>query len=406
MHRSLVMRAAALALSAAWLVPSSAPAAPRSTLAPQGAVSAPAGTAIPFELVDNHVALPVSIDGKGPFRFVFDTGASNIIDADVARSLGLRTFGSGTSAGVGEAREPVQFARVDSLAVGGEVLHAQRFVVASIHDGFGASSGKPLDGLIGSEVLFRYVTTFDYEHARVVLYDRDAAPPASPAAHVVPLTFAGTQPRAPCTIAGIATSCVIDTGSRLSLSVLEPFIADHPAVVPPDATAVGADGFGIGGAARGRLGRTTLELGGFTVPDVVTDLSVQTRGAFAVRSHGGNIGAGVLKRFTVTFDYAHRTMTLEPNAHFADRDVYDRSGAFLIDRGGTVEVIDVRPGTPAADAGVVAGDAIATVDGTRAPGLSGVRERFLGPPGTPVVLGLTGRGGAPRTVTLVLRDYV
>jgi carboxyl-terminal processing protease len=80
----------------------------------------------------------------------------------------------------------------------------------------------------------------------------------------------------------------------------------------------------------------------------------------------------------------------------------------LLDRAGRKIVYDVRPGTPAQAAGIVAGDAIVTIDGKDASGesLDDVRRAFFAPAGTVVRLGLVAKDGAPRTATLILRDYV
>jgi hypothetical protein len=59
---------------------------------------------------------------------------------------------------------------------------------------------------------------------------------------------------------------------------------------------------------------------------VVVAIGMQSHGAFADRYTGGNIGGGVLKRFTVTFDYGRKLMILEPNADYAAAEPYDRSG--------------------------------------------------------------------------------
>jgi hypothetical protein len=364
-------------------------------------------TTIPFELVDNHVALPVTIDGKGPFRFLFDTGGQNIVDADVAKQLGLGATGGAAGSGVGAATEAIQFATVDALGVGGATLRKQTFAVAPVHAGFGMSSGKPVDGLIGFEVLARFVTTFDYGTNTVVLRTPDAAKPLTQG-KTIPFAFNGGHPMVDCAIGGYAGSCVLDTGSRIGLTVLTPFLAAHPSIVPSNVTAVGANGFGVGGAALGRLGRTTLQLAGYTIPDVITDLSSQTKGAFADPYYAGNVGAGVLKRFAVTFDYAHQTVAFVPDAGFATHDTYDRSGAFLITQGGKIIVADVRPGTPAATAGLVRGDVLATVDGhdSGTLGLAAVRDLLHGAPGTAVSLHVVAKDGTARDVSLTLRDYV
>jgi len=370
--------------------------------------SSASGTAvIPFELVDNHVALDVTLNGKGPFRFILDTGGSNVVDAGIAKQLGLGSSGNAAGSGVGAATEAVQFATVDALGVGDAVLRNQVFAVAPVHAGFGISSGKPVDGLIGFEVLARFLTTFDYGKHQVVLRaPSGAAPPI--AGTVIPFTFNGQHPMVDCTIASFPTSCVLDTGSRVSLSVLSPFLAAHPSIVPPGAAAAGANGFGIGGASVGRLGRTTLQLAGFTIPDIIADLSSQTKGAFADPFYGGNVGAGVLQRFAVTFDYAHQTVAFAPNAGFAAHETYDRSGTFLITQGGKIVVADVRPGTPAAQAGLARGDVITTVAGKNATalGLAAIRDQFRAAPGTTLALGITAKDGTPRTVTLTLADYV
>ncbi len=368
----------------------------------------PSGTTtIPFELVDNHVALPVTIDGKGPFRFLFDTGGQNIVDADVAKQLGLGAAGGAAGSGVGAATEAIQFATVDALGVGGATLRKQTFAVAPVHAGFGMSSGKPVDGLIGFEVLARFVTTFDYGTNTVVLRTPDAAKPVTQG-KTIPFAFNGGHPMVDCAIGGYAGSCVLDTGSRIGLTVLTPFLAAHPSIVPSNVTAVGANGFGVGGAALGRLGRTTLQLAGYTIPEVITDLSAQTKGAFADPYYAGNVGAGVLKRFEVTFDYAHQTVAFVPDAGFAAHDTYDRSGAFLVTQGGKIIVADVRPGTPAAAAGLMRGDVLAAVDGHDGGtlGLAAVRDLLRGAPGSAVSLHVVAKDGTARDVSLTLRDYV
>ena len=370
----------------------------------------PSGTtSIPFELVDNHVALDVTINGKGPYRFLFDTGGSNVLDSELAKQMGLGAAGVAAGGGVGAVTESIQFATVDALGVGGATLRKQVFAIAPVHAGFGMSSGKPVDGLIGFEVLARFITTFDYGNGRIVLRTpQAAAPAATPGERTIPFVFQGQHPEIPCTISGFASRCVVDTGSRVSLSVLSPFLAAHPSIVPPNATAVGANGFGFGGASLGRLGRTTLEIAGFTIPDLITDLSAQTKGAFADPFYGGNIGAGVWKRFALTLDYAHRTLTLAPNAQLASRETYDRSGAFLINQGGKIVVADVRPGTPAAAAGLARGDVVASVGGKDAAGLGlgAIRDTLRGAPGTAVALVVAGKDGASRTVTVTLGDYI
>ncbi len=365
-------------------------------------------TTVPVSLAENHVYLNVMLDGKGPYRFIFDTGGQNLIDPAVAQEIGAFGTGSAQGSGVGSQTEGFSFAKVSALQVGDALLKDQLFAVAPTRQGFGMSAGSRVDGLIGWEVLARYVTTFDYAGKTVTLaLPGTAQPPAG--GHVVPFVLYGTQPQIACTIDAIPAECTIDTGARDTIGFVTPFIASHPSIVPAKLTAVGVDGFGFGGAALGRLGRVSdVGIDGLHLPDLVADYSVQTAGAFAAPFVAANIGGGLLRRFTVTFDYGNETMTLVPNADFAERDAYERAGLFLINRAGAIAVVDSRPGTPAAEAGVVKGDVITAVNGvsTATMTLGEIRAVFMQPAGTTVKLELAGKDGAKRSVAFVLRDFV
>jgi predicted metalloprotease with PDZ domain len=188
-----------------------------------------------------------------------------------------------------------------------------------------------------------------------------------------------------------------------------PFTTSHPQIVPATLTAPGINGFGVGGPAIGRLGRVaSVGIGDFTLTDLVADYSAQTQGAFAAPFVAANIGGNLLRRFTITFDYRNGTMALVPNATLHEPDVYERSGLFLIRHGGSTVVADARPGTPAASAGIVKGDVVASIDGSPAGGMSlgQIRDVFYQPAGTVVTLQITGKDAAQRTVKLTLGDYI
>jgi hypothetical protein len=365
-------------------------------------------TTIPFVLTENHVQLDVMLNGKGPYHFIFDTGGSNVIDPAVAKEIGAFGKGSAQGSGVGSQTESFSFADVAKLQVGDAVLRDQFFAVAPTRMGFGVSTGRQVDGLIGWEVLARFVTTFDYANHQVVLSLPGAA--AAPAGgHVVPFVFYSTQPQIACTIDGIPAECTIDTGARDTISFMTPFLADHPQIVPKTTTAVGINGFGLGGPALGKLGRVReVGIDDFKLTNLVADYSAQTAGALTAPFIAANVGGNLLRRFAVTFDYGNGTMTLVPNASFDEADAYERSGLFLIHHGASIVVADARPGTPAANAGIAKGDSIASVNGTpvsQMP-LYAIRQLLAQAPGTVVTLGITSNDGTQRFVRLTLQDYV
>lgn len=267
------------------------------------------------------------------------------------------------------------------------------------------TTGVRMDGLIGYEVLSRFLTTFDYGNKRVVFHMPGSYTPP-PGATIVPIALFGTQPQFACGIDDVPATCTVDTGASQSLSFYTPFIAAHPGVVPAKHSEPGVDGFGVGGPSMGTLGRLqTFSLGGLTLHDLVGDYPTQGAGGLALPFFAANVGGGVWKRFTMTLDYRARIMTLTPNADFPVRDQWERSGLYLINKGG-ITVIDVRSGTPAATAGLKKGDVIVSLNGSSNPSLPAVRDAFLAAPGTVVHLVIKSKDGGTHKVDLTLADYV
>jgi hypothetical protein len=259
------------------------------------------------------------------------------------------------------------------------------------------------DGLLGFEVFQRFVVTLDYAAGTLTLTRPEAH--ARGAGIEVPFRFDGTHPVVDGAIDGIAGTFSIDTGSRGSLALHRPFVVEHGLEERLQAGSETVTGWGVGGPARGRLaGARTLRLGSVEIGGVLTELSTQEQGAFTNRYLAGNVGGGVLERFTVTFDYPRRVMILEPNGRAGDPP--DRSGLWLNAADGAFRVEAVAPGSGAAAAGLAVGDRIVAVEGRPVAELRlpDVRDRLRGAPGTVLRLDVETAAGAARTVTLTLRD--
>src|SRR5262249_49694724 len=115
--------------------------------------------------------------------------------------------------------------------------------------------------------------------------------------------------------------------------------------------------------------------------------------------------------FVVTFDYAGRTMYLEPGAAVREREIFDRSGLYLIRAHGghALRVAAVAPTGPAERAGMQTDDRITAIDGAK------IETRRLWQwraylrehaPGTRVVLRIERAGAAQRDVTIQLAELV
>ena len=365
-----------------------------------------ASATFPIELINNHIYLKAKVNGKGPYTFVFDTGGEGILNPDVAAKLGIRPAGALQASGAGAGTVQTGFAWVDKIQLGGATLSHQAFAILPLGPVMHDIEGVQIDGMVGYETAARYLTTIDYAHGTMTL--SLPRPGVTPPGVAVPFVFYDTIPQFNGSVDGLSATVEVDTGSRSSLTLMSPYVAAHGLARRYPSKVQGIAGFGLGGPTSARLARiSSLHIGSVDVPGVITDLSTDTQGAMADPTVSGNLGGGVLKRFSVTFDYRHQIMYLQKNANFDQTDVPDRSGLVLVGVAAGVRVMGVLTSTPAALAGIHEHDLILAVNGTPAAklGLAKVRQILDGPPGMPVHLRVLS-GSTTRDATLMLKDYV
>ncbi len=360
---------------------------------------------MPIRVLNNHIYADVSVNGKGPYTFIFDTGGANLVTPAVAKELGLKSEGHMDAHGAGEGIMEAGLTKVGELKIGNAALKNQVFIVLPL-DAMSDVEGIKEKGMVGFETFRRFVTRIDYAGKTLTLIDPKHFDPKD-AGKPVKFVFAQSIPEIQGTFEGIPGMFEIDTGSRAELTLTKPFAEknDVRAKHPKGIDAV--DGWGVGGPSRGYVTRgAMLTMGSVQVPNVVTSLATQSKGAFAGNEYSGNIGSGILKRFIVTFDYEHQTMYLKPAvAQVTDVGVFDRSGMWINDSQGGFKIVDVTAKGPAEDAGLKVGDVIVSIDGKLAgeTTLPELRQRLRNDaPGTKVKLGM--QNG--HYVTITLRDQI
>ena len=139
---------------------------------------------------------------------------------------------------------------------------------------------------------------------------------------------------------------------------------------------------GVGGLSFQPVGRIErLELGPYALEHPIAVLSKPGPGSTSSPGSIGNIGGDVLQRFRVTFDYPRKELRIVAGQAYARAFEADMTGMLLTikpDGDAPIEVVKVNPGSPAAEAGIAAGDRVASVDGRplAAGDLAGLRRRM------------------------------
>ncbi len=331
---------------------------------------------LPFELYDGRIYLPVSVAGSGPRTFLLDTGAQvTHLSAELVRDTGLERVGQVSITGTGRARVEGDYVRLSEVDLGGLMLPVQGAIAAPAEALFGpvvASSGKRFDGVIGYDLFATYVVEIDYIGRTLRLYDpaRYLEPAA---ADLVPISIVDNKPYlvGAVTLGGhvVEAPFHLDTGSGGAIGFNGDFVAGRDLLALAGAT-LPSMSRGVGGAMPARLGRA----------DALTLGKTRLTGPFATYALGqgkgvsqhsaGRIGGAILRRFTLTINYPAKTIALVPNANFHLPLETDMSGLALISREGVVEVSRVEANSAGAQAGILVGDRLISIDGRAASELS------------------------------------
>lgn len=342
-----------------------------------------------------RILIDAQIDGEGPFPFLFDTGSVNIISLSLATKLGAQVSGKRSMNAFGGPVETAT-AVLDSIKLGS--LTMGRTEVVAIAGGPFTNSGPV--GMLGWEFLSKLVVEVDYQHGKLNFFD--PATYSYPGHGVgLPMTVHGHNMLVISgTVFGSKATLQLDSGSEAPLVLFKKFVQEHDLHSKLEAVT----GYGFGGLTIAMVMRAPLlTIGGYEIKSPIVHLSLDEGGIESGVSDG-NIGGPVLRGFTCVYDVPHSSFYLEPNAWFGKQPLEDRSGLVLDTRGASAKVLFVYPGSPAAQAGIAAGDELTDGDG-RVLSENQWRDLFDNAPGATVRLTAKhlGRTGP---VKLTLRDYL
>ena len=361
---------------------------------------------IPFTFTDNRIFIPVSLNGHGPYSFILDTGSSDWdVSGAIAQQLDLKQVSSQNIQGAGESKVQSNIFQVADTAVGAARFRDQTFYSTDFSILERVIGFRHFDGIAGAQLFRAYAVAIDFDAGNVRLTDSaHYAPP--PRAIRIPFTYADeSTPLVSGTIAGVQGKFIVDTGDRSSLTLFGPFWRAHHLDKALGPVRDALTGYGVGGPIRGLVARVDkFNFGDAQVTDIVARLSLQKSGGFDDPNIAGSIGAGVLRHFHVTFDYAHKQIVLERGKNFDQPDRFDRSGLWL---GRDFAVYGVMDNSPASDSGLQVGDTVTAVDGVSVSkiDLFALRAR-LADPKTKDVLIAYQRSSKTNVVRLKLRDLL
>jgi predicted aspartyl protease len=133
------------------------------------AASSPVSGTVAGRLIAGYLlVVPISVNGRGPWEFVVDTGTNQtVLDPALARELRLTTTGRVTLNTLAGPQQTA-VAAVDAISAGGLAVEKIEILVGEL-DAVRALDGR-VRGVLGLDFLYHFAFSLNYERARLRLF--------------------------------------------------------------------------------------------------------------------------------------------------------------------------------------------------------------------------------------------
>jgi hypothetical protein len=297
-----------------------------------------------FKLLSNLIVFPVEVNGH-QLNFILDSGVGSTIlfNLNEQDSLLLNNVEKIKLQGLG-SEEPVDaiLSNGNRFVIGNIVSNNQKLYVVS-NDNFDLSSkmGITIHGIIGYEILKDFVVKINYSSKKITFYNpqnydegncRNCEDFKLEFYMLKPYVNVGVKlAHKPQEI--VPVKLLIDSGGSDAMWLFENSL---PEIIPPTNYFDDFLGEGLSGAIFGKRSKIeSLVLGKFELKEPTVSypdsLSIEQATKFTARN--GSLGANILKRFVVTFNYQKSSLTLKKGASFKDPFRYNMSGIELVHNG-------------------------------------------------------------------------
>jgi hypothetical protein len=338
---------------------------------------------LPFELRDNLIVLKVRINASQPLSVALVTGIpQSMVSKERTEQLRLHKQG-----GSRKAKTTIGWDQRWLLRDVTFDLNGLKYAPPSVTSAGLPATDPPIDGALGGDLFERFVVEIDFTAKRVRLYEPRSYRYTG-TGQVMPLFL---RKGVPLVESGLPLpgaepargQFLINTGNPSTIRLYPKFIGSHQ-VLKAAQSVHGADAPSNTNQPPIRVGLLPqFAFGPYTLDNLHVMFSPP--GPSAPAGTAGTIGTRILRCFNLVFDYPHHRLCLETNAAYAQIKTeglrWNWSTSFLIFSDGEFslnvcgarfvanqppftkfEVVRVRPGSAASQAGLREGDVLVTLN--------------------------------------------
>jgi predicted aspartyl protease len=323
----------------------------------------------PFKVIRNLVVVKVSINNAGPYNFVLDTGVGLMIitDPSLVDSIQIPTKRTIKVSGLGDGDAYEAFVTSPlNVNVSGIVSHSvSAAIFKKDHFGLSQYAGISIHGLLGYEFFSQLAVKVNFTDSLITVSNPENMRRFK-AGSRVPITIEENKPylKAPITLndgTQQVKKFIVDLGAGHAVSLEK--VADKALYSPKFINA--NLGIGLNGLISGYKGRVKeIQLGKYKIKNVLASYP-EDNGRVSLVGRDGNLGAEVLKRFTIVFNYSGSEMYIKSNVEYKAPFEHDMSGLqyYAAGKGYKHIIVErVEPGSPGDEAGICEDDEITAIN--------------------------------------------
>tara|TARA_R110001599_G_scaffold353826_1_gene599323 strand:- start:106347 stop:107672 length:1326 start_codon:yes stop_codon:yes gene_type:complete len=328
-------------------------------------------TTVRFEMLDDHIVVPVSVNRSKPLNFVVDSGAAAtvILESQDTKLLALTLGAELPVSGVGAGPDPTAYIVADTaIAVGSVRLEGLSVIYLPVESVpfFDNVDEVYFDGVIGASFFERFVVEIDYDQQLISFSEpapeRYRAVQGDSGWLELPLQIESGLPYLTTEISvysgqPVTVKLLIDTGYRGPVSLTPD---THEGIAEP-IEYFSMISQGLSGDVATMVGMSrSLSVGGFKLNNIPVSYSII--GGESDNDSNGLLGNEVLSHFNLMFDYANKRMFVSRNENFNEPVNADRSGLLLRPYTSGAVVKSVASGSAAEASGLRVGDTVSSID--------------------------------------------
>lgn len=336
-------------------------------------------TTIPFEVVNNLIIIKIAVNNNSDsMSFIFDTGIKPTLITSFSENITFQVTDKVMIRGLGNGQDiQVLISPNNSLSINNDLTISNQVFYIFPFDKFELSKqlGMTINGIIGYSIFEKFIVQVDYETQKITFYNplKFKKFKRLKKWEKMPINIYNGKPYTTVEVnvndtLKFNSKVLIDLGASDALWLFPQTFSNYKSIYPPTLYYLGqglnGDIFGFQTSIKSLKisNKYYFENISTSIPDT---FSIQVPKDYDVEGRNGTIGAELLRRFHILFDYQKGFMYIKKNKFYKDDFIYDLSGIEIQTPYPGIRyysIYYVHPNSPASDSGLKTGDVFLSID--------------------------------------------